>query len=251
MIGTLFVSGDFVGDEVVPVLVRLHGAYWVGEHYVATLMPTVPLVTVELGAGSRVYGDAFADPAAFETMLEDAETAMTWMTGAPTRIGKILLASFSAGYGATRAILGHPALYDRVDGVLLADGLHASYVAGRSPPRSGDARPELVADDLDVFVRFAADAVAGKKRMWITHSEVFPGTYASTTETADYLLDRLGLQRTPVLMEGPIGMQQLSDVEQGGFHLAGFAGNSAPDHLDHLFALGGWLRGIRRWLTRP
>jgi len=108
----------------------------------------------------------------------------------------------------------------------------------------------VVAEDLDVFVRFAADAVAGEKQMWVTHSEVFPGTYASTTETADYLLAQLGLTRRVVLREGPIGMQQLSEVEQGGFHLAGFAGNSAPDHLDHQYAIGDWIRRVRRWLSR-
>jgi membrane protein implicated in regulation of membrane protease activity len=32
--------------------------------------------------------------------------------------------------------------------------------------------------------------------MLITHSEVYPGTYASTTETAVHVLDRLGLRRT-------------------------------------------------------
>jgi hypothetical protein len=37
-------------------------------------------------------------------------------------------------------------------------------------------------------------------------------------------------------------MQQLSAVRSGGFVVAGFAGNSAPDHLDHLYAIGDWLR---------
>jgi hypothetical protein len=37
-------------------------------------------------------------------------------------------------------------------------------------------------------------------------------------------------------------MQQLSAARAGGFVVAGFAGNSAPDHLDHLYAIGDWLR---------
>jgi hypothetical protein len=37
-------------------------------------------------------------------------------------------------------------------------------------------------------------------------------------------------------------MQQLSEVHRGGFHVLGFAGNSAADHVDHLHALGEWLR---------
>ena len=249
-IGTVFVPGNFGGADEVPVVVHIHGAYWLGEHYVSTLLPQAVLVNVQLGTGSRVYEEAFQEPAAFATMIEEVETALTWITGGPTRVGKILLASFSAGYGATRAILTHPEHYERVDGILLADGLHASYVEGASPPRPRDGSPELVAEDLGVFVRFATDARAGRKQMWVTHSEVFPGTYASTTETADYLLDQLDVTRAPVLEDGPIGMQQLSEVELEGFHLAGFAGNSALDHADHQYALGGWLARARRWLMR-
>ena len=249
-VGTLFVSGNFSGDGIVPIIVNFHHAFWLGEHYVSQLIPDAALVMVPLGAGSQVYNDTFADPAAFSSMIDDVEIALGWVTGSETKVGKILLSSFSAGYGATRAILRHPEHYERVDGILLADGLHAAYVEGNAPPRPRDVSPEIVAEDLEVFVRFAAAAVAGQKQMWVTHSEVFPGTYASTTETAGYLLSRLGLMRRPVLREGPIGMQQLSEVEQGGFHLAGFAGNSAPDHLDHQYALGDWIRRVRRWLLR-
>ncbi len=78
--------------------------------------------------------------------------------------------------------------------------------------------------------------------MVVTHSEIFPGTYASTTETTDYLLAQLGLHRRPVLKWGPMGLQQLSEVRAGRFLLMGFAGNSAPDHVDQLHASPEWLR---------
>jgi hypothetical protein len=39
-------------------------------------------------------------------------------------------------------------------------------------------------------------------------------------------------------------MQQLSASGRGGLQVIGFAGNSAPDHLDHLYALGDW---FARW----
>src|SRR5262249_39058750 len=94
-------------------------------------------------------------------------------------------------------------------------------------------------------VRFARDAAAGKKQFLVTHSEVFPGTFASTTETADHLLRELGLKRKAVLEWGPIGMQQLSDVRKEDLHVRGFAGNSAPDPVDHLHALPDFLRQLR------
>jgi hypothetical protein len=38
-------------------------------------------------------------------------------------------------------------------------------------------------------------------------------------------------------------MQQLSDVQEK-FRLMGYAGNSAPDHIDHLHALSDFLKGM-------
>jgi hypothetical protein len=44
-------------------------------------------------------------------------------------------------------------------------------------------------------------------------------------------------------------MQQLSAVDAGGFHLRGYAGNSAPDHIDFLHAMPAWFGlvfGVRK-----
>ena len=79
----------------------------------------------------------------------------------------------------------------------------------------------------------------------MTHSEIFPGTFASTTETADYLLKQLELTRRPVLKWGPMGLQQLSEARAGRFLLIGYAGNSAPDHVDQLHSLPVYLKWLR------
>lgn len=97
-------------------------------------------------------------------------------------------------------------------------------------------RGRLDAPELEPFVRFAREAVAGEKGFLIRHSEILPGTFASTTETTDHLLQELGLSRTPVLQWGPLGMQQLSRVRRRGFEMRGFAGN-APDHVDHFHGM--------------
>jgi hypothetical protein len=97
------------------------------------------------------------------------------------------------------------------------------------------------------FTDFARAAIRGEKRFVVTHSEIFPGTFASTTETADWLLRALDLRRTPVIRWGPRGMQQLSEVHAGGFELLGFAGNSGPDHVDQLHAMPEFLaRTVKR-----
>jgi hypothetical protein len=81
--------------------------------------------------------------------------------------------------------------------------------------------------------------------MILTHSEIFPGTYASTTETAEYLLRGAGLRRRPVLRWGPMGMQQLSEARGGKLLVLGYAGNSGPDHVDQLHALADLVKLFR------
>ena len=82
--------------------------------------------------------------------------------------------------------------------------------------------------------------------MIITHSEIFPGTFASTTETADWLIAQLGLKRHAILRWGPMDTQQLSEVRKGKLMVAGYAGNSAPDHVDQLHSLPEYLKWLRR-----
>ena len=77
----------------------------------------------------------------------------------------------------------------------------------------------------------------GEKKMLITHSSVFPGTFASTTECTEYLLKNLDLIRKPVLRYGAVGMQQVGETTSGNLLILSYAGNSAPDHVDHLHAL--------------
>jgi hypothetical protein len=144
------------------------------------------------------------------------------------------LSAFSAGYGAVRALARQPGFSKQVGGVLLLDGLHAGYVPeGRVLADGGALQPA----DIEPFVALARQAAAGEIAFVVTHSEIFPGTFASTTETTDALLNALGLKRTAVLEWGPLGMQQLSEASQGRFTVLGFAGNTAPDHVDHLHAL--------------
>ena len=41
---------------------------------------------------------------------------------------------------------------------------------------------------------------------------------------------------------GPRGMQQLSEVRAGNLVILGFAGNSAPDHIDQFHAMPEFLQ---------
>jgi hypothetical protein len=228
-IGTLFLPEKLPAHDT-PIFLHFHGASWIPE-IAATKLPAA-VIAVQLGAGSASYANPFAEVKAFAEILQEAEAK------AGRKFDRVGLTAWSAGYGAVSAILKTPENYERVHFVLLLDGLHASYVSGKPGPKES----ELVTEDLDVFVKFAKDAVAGKKQFVFAHSEIFPGTFASTTETADYLLKQLRLKRKPVLRWGPMGTQILCEVKHGRFHLLGFAGNSAPDHIDLLHAMPQLLR---------
>jgi hypothetical protein len=119
--------------------------------------------------------------------------------------------------------------------VLAIDGIHTGYTDGRGLER----------EHLEIYAQLARDALARKKQLLITHSEVFPGTFASTTETADWLIGELKLKAKPVLKWGPMRTQQLSEVRKGQFELRGYAGNSAPDHVDQLHSLADYLKWFR------
>jgi arylsulfatase A-like enzyme len=229
-LGTLFLPEGLRLTGQVPLFIHFHGGSWLPEAAAAKVGNTAA-ISVQRGSGSAVYAEPFTDPDTFRRLLQEAESK------AGVRFGPITLTAWSAGYGAVREILRQPEHYQRVDNVLLIDGLHTSYVTGRPGPLES----QLVTDGLSPFVQFARDASAGRKRLLITHSEIFPGTFASTTETADYLLGQLGLTRKAVLQWGPMGTQQLSEGSKGSLSVLGFAGNSAPDHVDQLHALPEWL----------
>jgi hypothetical protein len=230
----LYVPDGARTRDVVDLVVHFHGAAWLPEQAVAQLGGHTVAAVVNLGAGSGTYHHAFTDPAAFDSLLAGVAREASAAIGKAARVGRVTLVGFSAGHGAVRAILREPRHFARVDAVLLLDGMHTSYVPDGIVLAAGGA---LDTTNLVAFAGFARAAVRGEKRFLVTHSEIFPGTFASTTETANWLLRALGLRRTPVLRWGPRGMQQLSETRAGRFELLGFAGNSAPDHVDHLHAM--------------
>ncbi len=213
----------------IPLVIHFHGEPWIAEQSVRKAMPKAAVLAVQLGSGSRVYGEGVREPEVFQAILN----------AAPGRqLGPIYLSGFSAGYGAIRQILRQPQNAALVDGVVLLDGLHSDY----EPP--AEVRHPLPAD-LDAFLGFAKQAASGRTRMLVLHSEIFPGTFASTTETSDWLIARLGLKRKAILRWGPLGMQMLSETHAGHLRVLGFAGNSAPDHVDFLHALGWALKQLK------
>ncbi|MCA9735643.1 MAG: hypothetical protein H6696_01835 [Deferribacteres bacterium] len=217
-------------SEDIDLLIHFHGTGYVAKHAVFHSEHAFVLAVVNLGSGSSAYEKPFVDQAIFPNLIAAIRGSVGF------KINRIYLSSFSAGYGAVRALLKNH--MQMLDGIILLDGLHTDYVPDRVVLAQGGA---LNTTKLADFVKFAQFASKGEKRFLITHSEIFPGTYASTTETADYLIDTLHLQRRPELKWGPLGMQRVSEVQEKGLKIFGYAGNTAPDHVDHLHGLGYFL----------
>ena len=234
----VWVSDGARSRAAADLVIHFHGAAWLPQLAVAERKSNSVAAVVNLGAGSGAYHRAFTDPSTFDSLLIRVTTEASEAAGKTIHIGRVTLVGFSAGHGAIRVILREPRHFSRVDAVLLLDGMHTSYVPEGTVLAAGGA---MDTTNLLAFADFARAAMRGEKRFLVTHSEIFPGTFASTTETASWLLRSLGLQRKPVLKWGPRGMQQLSEVKSGNFEVLGFAGNSAPDHIDQLHAMPEFL----------
>ena len=109
--------------------------------------------------------------------------------------------------------------------MVLLDGLHCGY--GKE-----------TLDDLQMepFLRFARQAAAGQKFMFISHSSIIPPGYASTTETANYLIEKLGgwPQHGKPRGSDPWGLDLVSRFDQVTFHVRGYSGNDKMDHCAHI-----------------
>jgi len=227
------------------LLIHFHGASYVTQFAATKYRGDLIGVTLNVGSGSKVYNDAFLDTTLFGALIDSIATESKIRLGHKVTIKRVILSGFSAGYGAIRRIISSSVNYNKVDAVLLLDGFHTSYIPERRVLADGG---RIDSTGLQAYVNLARDAVLrpSAKRFLITHSEIFPGTFVSTTEATDYVIQLLGLRRTPVLKEGPLGMQQISSTRKGRFAVFGFAGNTAPDHVDHVQALYWFLNELMK-----
>jgi hypothetical protein len=225
----LFIPNEFTGDSC-HLVIHFHGQAEVSEFAVCGESSQV-MVTINGGTGGSSYEKVFAGGKNFPELLSTIRNKIGL-----DRFRSVTLSGWSAGYGAIRAILSYND--SLVDHVILLDGLHASYIPERTVMSAGG---RIDSTDLAPFLNFAEEAVSGRKKLFITHTSIFPGTYASTTECTQYIINQLGLKRMPILKSGPVGMQQVGEVKTGNLAILSYAGNTAPDHIDHLHGLGYFL----------
>ncbi|MBM4160812.1 MAG: hypothetical protein FJ217_06915 [Ignavibacteria bacterium] len=241
----VFIPEHSRGSMDFDLLVHFHGASYVVQHSASKHRGNIIAASVNLGSGSKVYNDAFEDTTRFQHLIDSVVTEARGHLESHIKVRRLILSGFSAGYGAIRKIISSEDHYATVDAVLLLDGIHASYIPEREVLAHGG---RIDSSGLLPYLKFARDASrkSSRKRFLITHSEIFPGTFVSTTEATDWLLRQLDIRRYPVLKWGPLGMQQLSEARRGHFTVLGFAGNSAPDHIDHFHSLYWFLNELMK-----
>ncbi|MEI9936327.1 MAG: hypothetical protein WDO69_03800 [Pseudomonadota bacterium] len=212
------------------LLVHFHGAPAVMEAAFEHSGIDGALVVYNLGLGSGAYEDPYSIPGSYDHMLESVRLAVRELCPSAAQPKRVALSGWSAGYGAILHIIDRAKDAARVDAVLLADGMHVGFepVGFR----------KVNALSMAPFTLFADEAIAGKKLFAITHSTI-QTPYASTTETAEFLLDTEGLPVDRHEVQGPRpGMIRTSRADREGFHMLGFSGEDKSAHCDHLFAFG-------------
>lgn len=223
---TLFVPDGFRDDgRPIDVVLHLHGAASVIEPaFVKAGWPGV-LIAFNRNGLSSVYATPFRDPTLFPDLLDRAMKALQVNAFAKDpALGRVVVSSFSAGFGGVRELLKVPGHADRIDAVVLADSLYCGYEEGTK---------QVDANLIGPFRSYAARAADGSKVLLLTHSAQVPDGYASTTETADYLIDSTGARKAEPPAWGPEWPPTRSFV-RGKFAVLGFPGVGPEDHMRHL-----------------
>ncbi|XYI00843.1 hypothetical protein ACMHYB_14200 [Sorangium sp. So ce1128] len=215
------------------VIIHFHGHEALRKEFVKTAEGAV-LVGIDLGIGSGAYSSAFSAPYVFENLLDSIERAVAKKTGKKKAyVRKLGLSAWSAGYGAIEQILRQPA-GKRVDALVLLDSLHAGY--------ADEQQHKLKVAQLEPFIAFARRAAAGEAFMFMSHSSILPPGYASTAETANFIVQQLRGKPRGSSRRDVLGLDMIQRYDRGGFHLRGYTGDDKPDHCAHLGLMADVMR---------
>jgi hypothetical protein len=212
------------------LLIHFHGAPdAVKKPFLRSRLNAV-LAVVNFPGLSSAYSRPFEqDERLFDQITARAATEAALSETAPSEATpwqQISVSSFSAGYGAVREILKTPRHFAQIDAVAAADSIYAGV-------RESPTHREVNQRHMQDFLRFAKQACNGKKTFVLSHSAQRT-PYASTTETADYLLHALELGRTSDTSVQSAALRQTSRAARGNFTVWGFEGDARKDHMQHL-----------------
>lgn len=182
---------------------------------------------------SESYSAQFAGSKLMAQLVAGIEASLGAQHGGHAHARHVALSAWSAGYMAVLSILVQPEAKD-VDGVVLIDGLHGQRGA--------------LEHQLEPFVEYARRAESGERFFFVTHSSIDPPAFASTTESAHYLLSALGEKPVAVRRDDRAGLELVEYFSHGSFNVRGYAGNDKADHCAQVTLLRDAYRALgRRW----
>ncbi|HEY8073393.1 MAG TPA: hypothetical protein VIF62_04775 [Labilithrix sp.] len=224
------------------LLVHFHGLGKLQEANIEKAQLNVAVVSFNLGMGTPPYENAFKDPTVFQKLLADVQVEIDNSgrgRGAPLR--RLALSAWSAGFVSVAQVMKDPQVESRVDAVLLADGFFTSFLNVQK--RTMNTAP------LQRFVHLAEAAEKNDKLFAITHSSIPTGDYPSVQECVTKLLELTSCDKVPNATVGPRNMKEIYAVDRGSFHVRGFEGQAARDHIDQIRAMGETLFPLlkERW----
>ncbi len=239
----IYIPSTFRGtDGTYDLVVHFHGLPSLERRAMDLVGLDAVVVAVNHGAFADHYQDPYKDPQALDRIIAfaDAQLAASGR-GEGKKLGRLALSGWSAGAGSIGRILGFPGNHERIDALLLEDGLFTSY--------SNVKRKVMNMGPLERFVRYAQAASRGEKLMVITHSAVPTYGYPSMIETTTALLSMSAFERKEVDLIAGTGMHQTSECHMGSFHLMGFSGDGVQAHMDHVQKMGetSWPYLKARW----
>lgn len=234
-------KGGLTSKNEFDVIIHFHGSEAIRKTLVKAARG-VFFVGIDLGIGSGAYQSTFLAPDVFLELLDSIEKVVAEHAHKThAHIRKLGLSGWSAGYGAIREILRQDAS-DRVDSVVLIDGLHADY---DETDASG-----MRTEQLAPFVRFAKRAARGNKFMFVSHSKIIPPGYASSTVTAHYLVKMLHGKIAKSAGYDGLRLSRYEQAKIGKFLMRGYLGDGKLDHCAEVGVMTGVVAAIeKRWKT--
>jgi hypothetical protein len=241
--GVMHVPAAFRSDEgEYDVYMHFHGNTTLVHESAEAAKVNAVVYVVNLGDGSGPYEKKYGTVGLFDQVLGKIQDNMKNRGLHNAKLRRIAVGSWSAGYGALSKILDAKKNADRIDAVIVLDGIHAAYI---------DPKKKTVDKArLGPFLRFAKEASEGKKLFTITHSNITGASYASTTETADTLLTEVGGERKDATDTPPrpevkavatalpkphdTWLEQTSEGRAGKLHVRGYRGSTPDQHMAHL-----------------
>lgn len=213
------------------LIVHFHGLGKLQEGNLDRSQINAAVVSINLGVGTDPYASAFRDPQSFPKLLAEAQEEIEKSGRAPqAKAGRIALTAWSAGFVSVAKIMSDPANAEKIDAVLLADGFFTSFTNVK--------KRVINTASLERFVALAEAAGKNEKLFAITHSSIPTADYPSVEETVAKLLEMTSNAKTPSTAVGPRNMHETYAVDHGAFHVKGYEGVTAGDHIKQIHAMG-------------